>query len=820
MKSNGFILFIVISAFFILSACGGSSSSGSSGTDTGGGAGASGGSTNALTVAEKVSVVDANTSGSSSVSAFLKKLIELSYAAKDLPAASDYNTDPTFTFVEERSVNAFDLINEILCMLDQTQYEAMIGKGDYIAQVDGNQCASTNDDAQSAGQNSQNHSSGSGMPEFEMFTVNSYRADDSSPHIVALWTNQEGSNDPNNPDPRMQIQAKLTIREARSETNPYGIFHMNFRGVDDTGTEIMTGFLRTVRDKNDNIILQFYNKGAFDIGLGEPITFTEKVSLNRSADGSFGVGTTLNDDSGPFGSLSESFDFAFNSDYFLRGNENNQSVCLSRTEFDETALRYNLYYDENSSTPGKRVTRNSGFPIRYESSDGEQFFGWAGYWGLWLPEDTEIPNGATVYKQEFSFEGTKEKPYTFFNVGGKLRRHTKKSVTLGEIAGIPLQWNKCDITTCTQYRVEWDRNDETLYTTGIMDDEDWIWKDTPPTPVGENDMNFSFNFWSEALGGNGTANLFDPQTGEKVPLKNSTIVTFYIEDVVMPGDPDVPGDLMCFESCPNPNNFGVEQSSPYLDKDFVSAAQQVPPDSLVAGTHYAPYTFDASSMTLTYQGKDVVMESDDLVNPWGIWSGVLVPKEEVSKLACEWDQTKTCPWQAWDKLDVFYIWETGANQWNQLTLLKDPDTGTFLKFDPPLTVEYTDTNGTKYYLEYAGAGELQGFPGKCVDGDTGKDIDCAEGGEDKPVRWVPEFSIPNGATVTDVENGATYYVKAIETEQRLKAVDDAECSSSGLSLTKLELPTGDLYETPDIGDKPNVAGAPAVIGGELQGETE
>ncbi|EKD41859.1 MAG: hypothetical protein ACD_73C00486G0001 [uncultured bacterium] len=132
-------------------------------------------------------------------------------------------------------------------------------------------------------------------------------------------------------------------------------------------------------------------------------------------------------------------------------------------------------------------------------------------------------------------------------------------------------------------------------------------------------------------------------------------------------------------------------------------------------------------------------------------------------------------------------------------------------------VEYTNDDGIKYYLNYEGAGNLQGIPGKCVNHDTGEDIDCSEGMDGSVfVRWVPQFSIENGATVTDVKSDAHYYVKALEKEQQMRAVDSATCSGAGLELTTYELPDSSNYTAPNIGNVPNIDAAPAVIGGVLQ----
>ncbi len=191
-------------------------------------------------------------------------------------------------------------------------------------------------------------------------------------------------------------------------------------------------------------------------------------------------------------------------------------------------------------------------------------------------------------------------------------------------------------------------------------------------------------------------------------------------------------------------------------------------------------------------------------------------------LKCDWDPSQTCGWKAWSELPVFYTWETGLNDWNKFTVLQDAG-GTVLKFDPPLQITYlhsqTDSsapdykyNGSKFFLEYAGFGNLQGIPGKCVNMDTGLETDCSSGG-DNSIQWVAAFTIPNGATASDGTN--TYYIKALEKSQRMKQ-DPAGCSDLTASLVSYTLPTIADWVDPNIGEEPSVTTPPAVIGGIVQ----
>src|SRR5574337_1839851 len=130
---------------FMLVACGGGGGGGGSNTTT----------ATALTVASKVSVVDAQLTGSVASGAAPLKIgwASIMRALSSAPAtSSDYYTDKTQVWVDERSAESMNSVNDILCMVAQTKYDAMLNKGNYIALVDQNQC-NTKSGSSSSGQN-------------------------------------------------------------------------------------------------------------------------------------------------------------------------------------------------------------------------------------------------------------------------------------------------------------------------------------------------------------------------------------------------------------------------------------------------------------------------------------------------------------------------------------------------------------------------------------------------------------------------------------------------------------------------------------------
>ncbi len=65
------------------------------------------------------------------------RLHALASAVSDLPAASDYSKASTRKFVEERSLEQFDIIEQVMSALAQTNYadQANINAGPYKAMI-------------------------------------------------------------------------------------------------------------------------------------------------------------------------------------------------------------------------------------------------------------------------------------------------------------------------------------------------------------------------------------------------------------------------------------------------------------------------------------------------------------------------------------------------------------------------------------------------------------------------------------------------------------------------------------------------------------
>lgn len=745
-------------------------------------------------------------------------------------AGSAYFTDEANVYVEERSAQALGIINEILCSIEQTGYAQLLAEDDdgnvppYVALVDLNQCSQDRDSAEQSASGSQGQGSAAQVPDYEEWIVQVSQPGHTGPLTYEAWINQSEGPD----DMPMQIRAKAVVTEGPSADNPNGLFRIDFvmYPVDESGNvntaqSFGRGYLQSVI-REGQAVLEFVNNMGLD-EAGEPLPEApwraiEAVALHRSGQGA-GSGTTYQRHEGDWdgdGSIDPDyeiqeggFNFAYDTDNFLRSNAEGQ-VCLDKHEFNTNVWRYGLY----DSASGVRVNRDSGFSVTYTDDANKKFHGWIGYWGMWFPEEAEVPHGANVTKQIYGPDGeTRGDEYEVFAAGGKLVKHTRQELSLGELKNVPMAYWIND----TDYRVAWDG---AKFVVEAKRGENGIWEPTDPDAGDPEEVDLNaqgwnqIHFWSQERGGSlrVTLDCVGDYGSLTCAADNDSPVVFHAQDVIYPGDTTVPDELLCLENCPQAENINDADTQ----NDFyttIQSWQDIPPASASRVT----YLFDASTYRLQ-DGSEYVEQTSTPENSWGVSSGALFPADSLGQLACDWDDQQTCGWKAWD-LDVFYTWETGEDDWRRFTGLKVPGDDAFLSFDPPLTVKYRrqneDSTHATYILEYAGFGDLHGIPGVCVDWDTGDVVqECGQN-----TRWVSEFSIGTGESVCAGNyvggtcDGTEYLVKALEMEKQMKAAGAGSCDS--LDPAGLTLPDIEDWQDPAIGVAPEVAGA-RVIGGVIQ----
>jgi hypothetical protein len=748
-------------------------------------------------------------------------LAVLSSTAVAAPSlTSPYFTDGQSTYVHDQTSEGINQVNMITCFMAAMKPSALVNEGNYIALIDEKKCDTANRD--SAG-NSASSNSGSTASQYITAKVNSSRASNSEPMIVKTWVEETEDGTP------MTIYVRTAASESPTSSNPYGVFRLDFCGKADAGGPcFFNGFIDAAATG-----LSFYQTEGGDESR------TIAMTLNASGSNS-GAGRMSMETSSGGGNSSTDFTFAYNASYFLRSDGSN-TQCFSRDATDAdtgfSVWRYGLY-DANN---GERVTRNSGFPIEYTAS-GTTYHGYMGYWGLWLPGDalSGIATGATVQKVEYGSGSATKTSYTLFKAGGKLTKYTKGAKTLDQIDQIRFNYwasaasgpdGLADYTPGRSYEVYWDNTNARFVISGYQSCGNNGCNMVSISEVATANSYWSTNYpyglsgWSQALGGEvqiaagGLAN-----DGSNA---SSVAVTYRTQDLVYPSQYSSIGNLYCISDCPTAANISshIQNSS---NSPFGNTAGNY---SATAADSLVTYTLDANSGNLKDGTSTAVTTSSSLSGSyqWGIRSGKLFPTSQASTVDAQ-DGSADNSYRAYsvDALDVYYVWETGPNAWNQFSAIKD-GSNNFVTFDPPLQLSFTAPNtaafgayaGRTVMLQYNGFGDLFGIPGKCVSTVTNETVSC----NSSQARYVPEFMIPFNQTTGKATSGSTeYLVKWLDREIRLAKKNTAVCEAAGLSLPSgLSLPTSADLRDPSnasssfyIGARPTVTSAPRVIHGEVK----
>lgn len=758
----------------------------------------------------------------------LRKLVLATLAATPalafaLPSSTTpYYTDTTNSYVQDQTSQVMGQLNNILCYMGAMGPDLMVGGGNYIALVDQNVCEASGSGGQS----------GNTGPAYTAVVVNSSRATNSDPMKVKAWVE---------PQPGNSILVYATATQAPSTTLPYGVFRMDYCGGASCAFD--KGFINATSSGG----LTFFSSGTQGSN-----SETTQLLLNATSS-TAGSGAIAQAYNWGGGSGTNNFLFQYNANYFVRNDGTAAGdVCFDRSpaNANESVWRYGLY----DATSGARVTRNSGFPVEYTDTSvtpNVTYNGYIGYYGLWMP--ISVPSGSTVQQVTYSNTGATKTPYQILETGGKLTKFTTATSTLAALNKVTF-WYYANQNVGTamiagsQYELYWDDTAKQFYVSGKQGTSGNMEPYATPVAVANTDMvaanSWGLFGWSQMLGGqfgikgSDFANL----TGGS---PSTIIVKTQIQDVVYPSQYAAIGNLSCINDCPTAALITTSNAG-------TGTAYSNPGWTPV--TAFVNYTLNATSGNMVDAASaDVVNTATSGVNANGVRSGRMVTAADLTAMisakeasgVCGSTTAGACSSVGYNQGDVdflpvgssFYVWETGANPWNQLAILMNGSTP--VTFDPPLQVSYVVPTGAKYgsyqgatiSLQYGGFGDLWGIPNECIDLVTNAACDFTQTAQyqQQNFRWTPNFSIPfdatgvnNVVTVSSTQGSVTagtqYLAKPLDKEVRLANVScsTAGLSTSGLSNAGLPVVTDFVDPTASVGTKPTVTDAPKVIHGVKQ----
>lgn len=741
---------------------------------------AAGGDIAALIAPPSVSVVSA---GAGAGATSVRQLAPTSF-----PADADYFTDPLHEYAFDRATNELDVVNDLLCLLAQARYGELVNQGLYVAQIDTQRC----DPAQGAAPQSV------GSVAYEDWIVRSRRRAFDEPQQVDLWVPTMVDRATGNVH---TLFSTLDVFSPASPENPYGIFDLDFAGTvpfGDPHAAFYCGRLATKPAVGGRIGFTFF-KLRGDLAtlpsIGDKHHLIQ-VDVDLAVDQSSGLALVSrlerrNDPQlGDSGVVAKSFRLAFDATTLVRQEDAGPVVALARDSFLRNTRRYNLYVDDvRSNALGQRVELRTGMTIVL--ADGSN--AWLSPFGIQLTTDVQVQDGDTVF--EAGPNGATGPPLTLRLAPGKLIQCTRESAPLSALSGEVFEWTEPFVPAAPppqRYHLSWNGTDFDAYEQFDAATGQWL----PIAPFTVSPTTF------------GTLRMASKRYGRNCILRaGANGLAYYTERIAS-------GDDALFGSPPQPLPlFGLlECLRPQLTGAEVDAGDiHFPPAPDV--TQPWVYSFDPADRVLYFDDPQLGLQATTLAPLEYVSGGPFVDGMRSGPLVADTTGLSNVD-DVWD-LPVYFVWETGSNEWNRWNGVSDAN-GATVPFDAPVQFGYVhlqanDANndptfdGQQFLLEYRGAGQLLGIPFQPVDTDQDGQSD----------HDVPLFSIADGVAVGP--GGLGYVVRAVERELVLQPAGGGPPPGLDPALAdQLLLPDGRFYRTPAIGPVPQPSGSPAVVGGEIQ----
>lgn len=378
-------LVILITAAMGLTACGGGGGSSVTNNTNSDGEVLSSLSTG-YALPTEISAVPADNSGNAAQLArgLTSRLHALASAVSDLPAASDYSKASTRKFVEERSLEQFDIIEQVMSALAQTNYadQANINAGPYKAMI--------------AWEDEQN---GVSVKQLQPWVVESRMIVINGQDVNRLlaWIEENDGGQVKLIKAEFKVYSPATQKADGSYAN-YGEWDLNVK-FDDSGSDF---FAATARIVNGQTVLKI-NESQQREEQGQLMTFSTKAVMHRS--GAQGYGKVqypdMNCNGGSCQQTTNTVNYAYNGDYLalqkIEGTSAGQVVFKDRNAKTEFARRYGLFYanDGEGIAAGDDVQKHKafGFPVRYTDENGATQHA---YYGAWQGRHQLWANGGSV----------------------------------------------------------------------------------------------------------------------------------------------------------------------------------------------------------------------------------------------------------------------------------------------------------------------------------------------------------------------------------------------------------------------------------------
>ena len=478
-------LVVLIAAAMGLSACGGGSDTAQITPNTNSSGEVLSALTTGFALPTEISAVPAdNSSAAASLAHGLSfRLHALAHAVSSLPAGSDYEKTSTRKFIEEHSLEQFDIIEQVMSALAQTNYAdpANINAGPYKAMI--------------AWKDEQN---GVEVKQLQPWVVESRMivVDGKDVNRLLAWIEENDGGTPKLLKAEFKVY-KAATRNADGTYADYGEWDLNVK-FNDSGSDFFAANARIV---DGQTVLKINEHQEREDG-GEVRTYSTKAVMYRS--GTQGYGKVeypdMKCEGGPCQMVVNKVNYAYNADYLalqkIDDGVAGSVVFKDRNAKTEFARRYGLFYANADLgagiAAGDDVQKHLsfGFPVRYTSNGVTQhaYYGaWQGRHQLWAGGGA-LPADTVVTREDRGPNQTAETYTVSAPFAGTLTKRTLVAGDFSDILNIPVE-----TFVSKHFDLRWDASANSgaggwKYCTGVM-----VFGNSPAChdPSDDSDIGFS-----------------------------------------------------------------------------------------------------------------------------------------------------------------------------------------------------------------------------------------------------------------------------------------------------------------------------------------
>ncbi len=427
----------------------------------------------------EISAVPTADSSSTTRSAGLKSaLTKLSRAASALPADSDYQQAQGSRYIEERALEQFDIIEQVLSAVGQTNYAdpSVINQGPYKAMVSWTE-----------------ERDGREVVSLQPWVVDSRMIVENGQDVnrVLVWIEEP---DYDNPGQTRTTKAEFKIYtpatlNADGSFADYGDWDLNV-SFNDSASDYFVASSRVSNGETTIMLADSFTE--VDPSTGSTMTMSTKGIMVRGLDGGYGKVSYPDWDAcfgptGPTGACiptvpSLEVAYAYNNGWLGVQDPTGVTVYKDRNLAGavEMVHRYGIFYDENPPAgvdPGDNIEKHLqfGFPIQVpvlDQATGQPVLDPAGnpitdfaFYGAWQGRHEiwgqgSLPAGTVVTRGDHADPNTPAPTYTVADpIRGTFVKRLLADASLADIQGLPVEiwlndgfqivfdgtaWQRCD----------------------------------------------------------------------------------------------------------------------------------------------------------------------------------------------------------------------------------------------------------------------------------------------------------------------------------------------------------------------------------------